>query len=137
MPERVAIATSSPGMYGALGRASVIHQDGSLVTPDNPALQGEAVTVFLAGIGETNPPVPSGEASPAVEPLARAALPFTITLAGEVTQALFLGMTPNFVGLAQANFVVSPAAPTGDVELVIFVDGRASNRLLISIAEGP
>jgi len=142
VPEELAVGAASPGLFflsaaAGLNRAIVQNQDGSLNSPSNPAQPGEAVVAYLTGIGRTNPPSESGEASPAAEPLARADLPFSIHVGTEQAQAIFLGMTPNFVGLAQANFFIPENAQTGDsVELVISVDGQRSVPLAIAIAPG-
>ena len=40
------------------------HSDGSLVTQASPAMAGEYLVAYLAGLGDTTVPVPSGTASP-------------------------------------------------------------------------
>jgi uncharacterized protein (TIGR03437 family) len=64
--------------------------------------------------------------------LSRAALPHSATIGGAEVQVLFLGLTPGFVGLAQANLVV-PELPPGDYRLVIVVNGVASNGPILTI----
>jgi len=142
VPEELAVSSASPGLFflpaaTGLNRAIVQNQDGSLNSPENPAAPGEAVVAYLTGIGRTDPPTETGAASASAEPLARASAPFSIHVGDAEAQAIFLGMTPNFVGLAQANFFIPEAAPTGDsVELVIRVDGRPSAPLAIAVAAG-
>lgn len=131
VPERVAVASAAPGLYVA------VRPDFSVITAENPALRGEAITVFLQGIGAVDPPVASGETAPGAEPLARASLPFSTTLAGQPAETLFLGLTPNFVGLGQANVLIPSDAPLGAVELRLSVDGHLSNSLTIHVAEAP
>ena len=46
------------------------HQDASLVSSASPAVPGEYLTLYMSGLGATDIPVPSGQASPS-SPLAR------------------------------------------------------------------
>ena len=49
-----------------------------------------------------------------------------------------LGLTPNFVGLGQANILISPSAPIGpDVPIVVTINGHPSNPAVIAIADQP
>lgn len=85
----------------------IIHQDGSLVTPENPARANEALTLFGTGIGQlTNPPA-TGEAA-AASPLAECvnypeALVTALGGGEQEVRVLFCGLTPGFAGLVQFN----------------------------------
>jgi uncharacterized protein (TIGR03437 family) len=47
---------------------------------------------------------------------------------------IFLGLTPGFVGLAQANIVIPPTAPVGpDIPFVLSVGDQPSATLLLSV----
>ena len=47
----------------------------------------------------------------------------------------YLGMTPDFVGLAQANLVLAPTTPIGpNVPVEIVIDGQRSNSLAVAVA---
>ena len=64
-------------------------------------------------------------------------LPFSVHVGAQEAQPIFLGMTPNFVGLAQANFFIPESAETGDaVPLVVRIDGQPSVPLVISVGAG-
>lgn len=94
----------------------VIHQDGSLVTPDSPAMPGEVVTLFGTGIGELTVRPATGEAA-AADPLSECvSYPQALVTAkdgGELEAAvLFCGLTPGFAGLAQLNLQM-PDVPLG------------------------
>jgi len=51
----VPMASTSPGIFSAngtgYGQGYIINQDGSLNTPDNPAVLGDRVTIYATGIG--------------------------------------------------------------------------------------
>lgn len=135
-PVRVPVASARPGVFQTpqatgLNRAIVQNEDGSLNGPSNPARRGEAIVVYLSGIGEVDPPAVTGAASE----LSGTTLPTSASVGGEEAGVFYLGMTPGFVGLAQANLVLGPDTPIGDaVPLEIVVDGQPSNPLVVSIA---
>src|SRR5207248_3053756 len=101
--------------------------DASLVDPSHPAHPGEVLTLYLAGMGATNPTVPSGNPSPGLEPLARVTATTTLTLDGQTITPSFTGLTPSGVGLYQINFTVPANARTGTLDLVVTQNGVSSN----------
>jgi uncharacterized protein (TIGR03437 family) len=117
-------AAQRAGSSGAL----VTHADGTSVDVTNPAIVGEQLVMYAVGVGATKPMVPTGAASPV--PPATATGGFMLNFDFEpnapptpgmmlINQWLvappgpvFLGLTPNYVGLYQINFVV-PSKPDG------------------------
>ena len=140
VPQEISVATARPGIFAlpaATGppRAIAQNQDFSLNSPANPAARGEAVILYLTGSGEVEPGVATGEGAPGEEPLARLTLPATATIGGKQAEILFLGLTPGFVGLTQANLIVPADAPVGpDVPVVLTIDGQASNSMVIAVS---
>ena len=141
VPRDVVVASAGPGIFTSLlptipPRAVAQNEDLRLNRPSNPAAPGEAVTLYLSGVGATDPPLDTGREAPAAEPFARAALPATATIGGKSARILFLGMAPEFVGLGQVNLVVPEDSPRGDnIPVVITVDGQASNSAVIAVAD--
>jgi uncharacterized protein (TIGR03437 family) len=139
VPEEVAVATARPGVFffpSAEGPGRVIaqNQNGTINGPAQPARRGEALVVYLSGIGVVAPAVATGAGAPGSEPLARANAAATAAVGDKPAQIFFLGLTPGFVGLAQANLTIPADAPIGpDVPLSITVDGQTSNPLVVSI----
>jgi len=137
-PVTIPVASARPGVFQTpeatgLNRAIVQNQDGSLNNPSNPARRGDAIVVYLTGIGAVDPPATTGAASE----LARTTLPASATVGGVDAGIFYVGMAPGFVGLAQANLVLAPNTPIGAaVPLEIVVDGQPSNPLAVSIAAG-
>jgi hypothetical protein len=97
----------------------IVHPDGTQVSRIVPAAAGEELVAYATGLGQTNPPLttgqPAAQSSPAV---AAFSLDFnyrTNALATEpgvvgapMSQPLFAGSTKGFVGLYQINFIVPP-----------------------------
>jgi len=98
------------------------HEDWSaLVTAANPAHPGEVVHAYASGLGDTSPAVAYGAPAPAVEPLARLAVPYACfaELSKEIPVAvLFEGLAPAYVGIYQVDWRVPAGVPAGD--LLIF-----------------
>ncbi|MGD1073900.1 MAG: hypothetical protein ABSB15_27630, partial [Bryobacteraceae bacterium] len=119
---------------GANGWAVVQNQDYTLNTANNPAAVGNYVTAYMTGIGPVDHAVADAAATP-VSPLSRATLPFSATIGGVTANVVFLGLTPECVGLAQANVQIPNLAP-GTYPLVITVGGAVSNSGLIGVSGG-
>jgi uncharacterized protein (TIGR03437 family) len=140
VPQPVTVASARPGVFpmpSASGppRAIAQNQDLSLNSPDNPAKRGEAVIIYLTGTGEVDPAVTTGEGAPGEEPLARVALPATAMIGDKEVEILFLGLTPDFVGLTQANLIVPANSMVGpNVPVTITIDGQPSNSMVIAIS---
>ena len=97
-----------------------------------PAQSGSVITVYLTGQGAVNNPVADGSATPSA-PLATAAAKATATIGFQNAPVQFLGLSPGFVGLAQANIQV-PSLPTGDYPLVLNVGGIVSASAMVSVS---
>jgi uncharacterized protein (TIGR03437 family) len=129
------VASSAVGifLYPNSTRAIALNQDGSVNGPDNPEARGRVVVVFLTGQGPVDNAVPTGQAAP-LSPLSRATLSNAATIGGSAATVLFLGLTPTYVGLAQANIEVpSGITPGNQVPIVISVNGQAGNTATISV----
>ena len=128
--------TASPGIFQfGTNRAVAQNPDGSLNNSNNPVAAGSYIVAYLTGIGPVDHPVQDGAATPQ-QPLSRATSPYSATIGGQNANVFFLGLTPGFVGLAQANITV-PSLPNGTYPLVITVDGAPSNALLVTVSGAP
>ncbi|HME10190.1 MAG TPA: putative Ig domain-containing protein [Bryobacteraceae bacterium] len=109
--------------------ASVVaqHADGSYVTSSHPAKAGEVIVIYLAGLGATNPAVPSGQAAPSSEPLARVVNTATVTVDSQNAPVQFAGLAPGFVGLYQIDLQVPANARSGSLPLVVSQSGVMGN----------
>jgi uncharacterized protein (TIGR03437 family) len=119
------VAQAAPYLLqNATADAIVQNQDNSINSASNPAVAGTTVTVYLTGIGPLDNPVATGAAATAT-PLSRATLPFSAKVGSATVTPIFLGLTPGFVGLAQADITI-PAVSSGKNTLTITVGDATS-----------
>ncbi len=132
-PQTINIAPVSPGVARlANGQVIAQHSDFSLVTEDAPAQPGEYLVAYLAGLGLTDTPVPTGAQAPS-SPLAAVNTSASVAIDGEAAPVLFAGLTPGFVGLYQINFQLPADARSGDRKLEIFQNGLAANTSILPV----
>jgi uncharacterized protein (TIGR03437 family) len=133
----VQIETVRPGIFSVAveggSYAAALHLDFSLVTPSNPARPGEAIQLFVTGLGATNPPVGTNAVGPL--PLARTVLPPTLTLDNAVQEVIENSAfyAPGLVTVYQINFVVGANAQSGNRELEVSVGGVNSPAVLLPV----
>jgi uncharacterized protein (TIGR03437 family) len=130
------VAPVAPGIFtGARNDAAIQNADGSPNSPANPAQVGSLVSVYLTGQGTVTPPVPTGSPTPASPP-ARAIYPVAAILGEHPAEITSAGLSPGSIGLFQVTIRV-PAVKTGVYQLVIQVDGVASNPAVIAVSANP
>jgi uncharacterized protein (TIGR03437 family) len=127
----VALAQNAPGIL------AITHNlDGSLVTPSQPAVPGEYLTIYAAGLGAVANPPATGAAALA-KPLSNTLAKPALTTGGVAADVNFSGLTPGFAGLYQVDAQVPPGIPNGDdVSVVLSVGGALSNTIVTSAQFG-
>jgi uncharacterized protein (TIGR03437 family) len=143
------IAASVPRLLrlGIGDYAIAVNQDGSFPIPattgvnSRPARPGETLVFYAIGLGPTTPSVQSGAGSPS-SPLAQAAGAWRVAFGfsgpfgvGTVeAMPMFVGLTPNFVGLYQINVTIPEDAPRGTaVPVALIGESGPSNRVTIAV----
>lgn len=128
------VVSSSPGIFQNTSNHAIAQNatDYSTNSDSSPVASGALVVVYLTGIGAVNNPVPDGTATPD-SPLTSATATATATIGTASATVQFLGLTPGYTGLAQANILV-PALATGDYPLVITVGGYVSASAEVSVS---
>lgn len=127
------VTAEAPAIYQyGVNRAVAQNADGTLNSDSAPAASGSVITVYLTGQGAVGNPVNDGEATP-LSPLSSATATATATIGALNAPVQFLGLTPDFAGLAQANIQV-PVLPSGDYPLVLTVGGLLSASAVISVS---
>jgi uncharacterized protein (TIGR03437 family) len=129
------VALAGPGVftYGQ-NQAVVVNSNGKVNSLSAPAHIGEKVTAYLTGGGPVHASGTwiTGAASPAGP--SPATLPVTITVNGQTASISYLGLTPGFVGLYQANFTM-PTLPAGNYLMVVHACGQDSNGSYVSVVD--
>ena len=91
--------------------------------------------VYLTGQGPVAPSVASGAAAP-VNPIAQTVYPVRATFGGRAAEVVSAGLWPGSVGVLQVEIRV-PAMRAGSYQLVVTVNGVASNPATISVPASP
>jgi uncharacterized protein (TIGR03437 family) len=120
------VAEAAPALFampGGIGFAIATHgEDGTLITPEQPARGGETIVIWATGLGKTtrNPNV--GEIPAYAAEILDRKERIAISPNGRVVYA---GLTPGSAGLYQINMVL-PSSPGIDPELRVTVGGVSS-----------
>lgn len=139
-------AAVTPGLFTAnatgSGPAAILNSaaDGvvSYNSPENPAVKGSTVVLYMTGEGETTPVGVTGtvtamasEGPPTPQPLAAVG----VTIDGQPANVTFWGEEPGMVaGVMQLNVVIPANARTGDLPIVVAVGGVSSqNNVTVSV----
>jgi uncharacterized protein (TIGR03437 family) len=128
LPDTIALTSAQPGLQvlGDDSRVVAHHSDFTPISPSAPATPGEEIILYLVGMGQTDPAVPSGAAAPAGA-LSKALAQPTVTIDGKTAEILFAGLSPGSVGLYQINLRVPADARPGDLSVTISQGGAQSN----------
>ena len=131
------VPPTGPGIftYSAQGqsRAVVINADGKTNSATAPAKVGDVLVAYFTGGGPVQVKGALGTGTPAPGGLSPVNNSYGVTVAGKTAPVDYVGLTPGFVGLYQANFRV-PTVAAGDRTVVLTIAGQASNAPLITIS---
>lgn len=101
------VARNAPGLFstgsGDRTYATATHEDGTVITPDSPARQGEVVTLLGTGFGPYDRTPPDGLLLPASATF-QLVDPVVVTLAGLPADVLSAGFSTSAVGLNVVRF---------------------------------
>ena len=133
-PETVQFAPTAPGLaLVTAGLVKAIHQKGgAAITQISPARPGEAISVFLTGLGLTDTKVESGAGGPD-NPPANVVLPASVTLDSVVVTPSFAGLAPGQPGVYQIDFTVPDNANSGQLPLQVTQGGVSTNQGLLPV----
>jgi len=127
------VTAEAPSLYQyGTNHALAQNFDGTLNSDTAPAAAGSVITLYLTGQGAVSNPVTDGAAAP-LTTLSYASATATATIGPLNAPVQFLGLTPDFAGLAQANIQV-PTLPAGDYPLVLTVGSYVSASVVVSVS---
>jgi uncharacterized protein (TIGR03437 family) len=107
-----------------------LNQDNSLNSSSNPLTRGQVLQIFATGQGPVPNAPPDGQASSGL--VSTPNLPQV--LLGSGTNATFVpassiqysGLAPGFVGVWQINVQIPTTAPSGNVQITVFMNSVPS-----------
>lgn len=112
--------TEDPGIFTYNGNFAIAEaSDYSLIGPNNPAIPGEPLVLYVTGLGPLTLDLTDGYGSPTSPPFAETVDPFQVIVDGENCAVFFSGLAPGFVGLYQINFYVPSDAAAGNLQISI------------------
>lgn len=124
----IRLSAARPGVFPG----SVLDQQFAFITTQNRAKAGDAVQVYASGLGLVDPPVATAAAAKTA-PLSRAVEAVRVTVGGLDAQVLYAGLSPNYAGLFQVNFVIPAGLPAGEAELVVISGNQPSQQTKIFV----
>ena len=132
-PVVVPVRPAQPGIF-LLDAASsgATHLNGAVAGASNPASPGEAIVLYLTGLGAVSNQPATG-ASASLTTLSSTALTPTVTIGGTTAAVGFCGLAPGFIGLYQINVTVPPSATTGLLNLTVQAGGVTSNTASLAV----
>jgi len=131
----VTVAAVAPSVFIVDGNgtgAIIKNNDGSLITPSNPAKAGDVLLIYTTGLGQTTPAV---QTATLVVPPAAAfnnTAPVTVSIGGQNAAIAYSIASPGFAGLYQTAVTV-PSGVTGSAKLTMSAGGAQSNTVNIQV----
>lgn len=119
----IAVLQAAPGIFTNAGGAAAV---------DGPAVAGSVISVFFTGQGPVATAMDDGAVPPAGITVP-ATLAVSATIGGAAAQVEFVGLSPQFPGVAQINLKV-PALTSGVYPLIVTLGGKASNTAQLTVS---
>jgi len=120
--QQAAPALFTTSMSGT-GQGAILNQDSTVNSDSNPAGPGTIVQLFGTGGGPFQTPLADGTTAG----VTNLTLPVTAQIGGASAQVVYAGSAPGLVaGGVQINVKLPANTPAGDVPVVVFVNGIAS-----------
>jgi uncharacterized protein (TIGR03437 family) len=129
------IVRNAPGLFvnqvDETSYAVALREDGSAITKENPAKQGDVVNLIGTGFGPYNRSVIDGFKTPATPP-ATLLDPVEIVTGDVRIQPTFAGAAPGLTGMTSTRFRI-PSGVTGAISFKVVVNGRESNTVVLPV----
>ncbi len=134
---KIQVVRNAPGLFGFTLEEkfylAATHEDGSLVSPDQPARRGETITILGTGFGPYRRPLLDGFPAPLAPPNPLVD-PVEIRLGGRTLTPESAIASPGQVGLVALQLVIpEDLAPASELLVTAIVNGRSSNSTLLPL----
>lgn len=115
----ILVGEQAPAIYGQNGYpngiAAATHLNNHPISFDEPAAPGEIVTLYITGLGQSQPQSATGEAATA-DPLLKTTEPEVI-VGGVKAEVLFAGKAPGLAGTDQLNIKIPEDIADSSVQI--------------------
>jgi uncharacterized protein (TIGR03437 family) len=131
------VVRDAPGLFAQVVNdqsfAVVVHEDGSPVTADAPALHGELLTLYGTGFGPADHARPEGFAVPSDPPFLIVDSP-NVLVGGAILAAANAFAVPGRIGIDAVQFRLDDSAPSAtNASLHVTINGQDSNTVLLPV----
>lgn len=134
---KVRVVRNAPGLFGFTIQdkfyLAATHEDGSVISPDNPVRRGETITILGTGFGPYRRPLldgfpaPLAPPNPLLDPVELRLGELTLTPASAIA-------SPGQVGLVALKLVIpEDLVAASELPVTAIVNGRSSNTALLSL----
>jgi len=128
----VTVAAAAPAIFSTPSGGAVLkNSDFSLVSSSNPASAGDILLIYSTGLGQTTPPLATGQLAPA--PLLARSSAVTVTIGGQSAEVIYSIAAPGFAGLYQTAVRMPSGVTAGNAAVVLSVGTTASNSVNIAV----
>jgi uncharacterized protein (TIGR03437 family) len=126
------LAPTLPGIFEVSGVAAAEDSNYAIIGPTHPAVRGQAIAIFVNGLGPVSNTPASGEPASAQTLSSTPTLP-AVTIGGAAAQVDFAGLTPSTVGLYQINLKVPSGISAGNQQVVVTMGGVSSKASVLPV----
>jgi len=109
-------------------------KNNEVVTLSNPIHRGDNLTIYLTGLGRTNPEIDAGVPAPGDPPLSSLSEP-EVTLGGVRLNVFFAGLSPGQVGVYEIRADVPGYAPLGVEQPLTITQAGTSTTIGVRVVE--
>jgi uncharacterized protein (TIGR03437 family) len=134
-PQTVPIGTA-PALFtqnaSGTGDGLFFHSDGiTPITPSSPATAGETIVMYATGLGDTQANPADGTGATGQDNVTAS---LRVTIGGQRAQFVYAGLVPTQVGFYQINATVPAGLPSGENNVIVFVNGiPATGRATVAL----
>lgn len=138
VPGNLTVSRDAPAMFTQANAQNqplvlALHEDGSLVSFDSPAIHGETISIYGTGFGPYVTSVVDGYFVPATPP-ATVTDPVVLNVGQIVKTPDFAGAAPGSVGLTLMKMKITDDLPAGtSVNMSVMVNSKQSTTVLLPL----
>jgi uncharacterized protein (TIGR03437 family) len=131
IPDTISLAPAQPGIpTDANGVAVALGAGSSPISAAAPAHPGDAITIFMEGMGAPISPVDSGTTPTGLDAVQ---IQPNVTIGGKTAQITYAGLAPGLIGLYRIDLQIPPDVSPGDLSIVVTQNGVTSNPAILPV----